>query len=373
MSIIFNSTSIKQMRLRNRFVRSATWDGMADKDGSCTSQFSDHMAKLAKGGVGLIITGHAFIDSDGQASPFQLGIHNDQVARGLKEATDAVHENNGKIILQIAHGGCQSLTKFTGKEPAGPSVIEFDGKPVCRAMKRAEISETVKAFGEAARRARQAGFDGVQIHGAHSYLLNQFLSPFYNKRTDEYGGSLENRARIILESFLAIRNSAGDDYPVLIKLNSEDFLENGFTVDEMIEVSRMLENEGIDAIELSGGAIQSDKNLRPVRPGNIDSEDKEVYYRSAAIRYKEKIKVPLMLVGGIRSFNVAEQLVNDGIADFISMSRPFIREPDLVNRWQKGDFTRSECRSDNTCYRPGIKGLGVSCLVREKEKKRVNI
>lgn len=261
------------------------------------------------------------------------------------------------------------MPKFTGTEPAGPSAIEIDGKVLCREMTIGEIKEAVTLFGEAALRAKKAGFDGIQIHGAHSYLLNQFLSPFYNKREDEYGGDLNNRSRIVRETYRTIRSAVGDEYPVLIKLNSDDFLENGFSTDEMIQLAGLLEKEGIDAIEMSGGAIQSDKYLRPVRPGVIDSEEKEVYYRDAAVRYKEKITVPLMLVGGIRSYNVAEQLVNEGTTDYISMSRPFIREPDLINRWKSHDFSKSECRSDNTCYRPGIKGKGIYCVVREKEER----
>lgn len=368
MSIMFETADIRNMTLKNRFVRSATWTGLAGKDGLSTPELSGFMAKLAKGGVGLIITEHAYIEPSGQASPYQLGIFSDNHIPGLREITNAVHNEGGRIVIQIAHGGCQAITKLTGTEPAGPSALEIDEKPFCREMTLNEIEGTVKSFGEAAARAKKAGFDGVQIHGAHSYLLNQFLSPYYNKREDEYGGSLSNRARIVLDSYRAIRNAVGNKFPVLIKLNSEDFLENGFTINEMIELSGMLEKEGIDAIEMSGGSIQSDRNCRPVRPGNPDSEAKEVYYLDAASRYKEKIRVPLMLVGGIRSFAAAEKLVNENITDYISMSRPFIREPGLVNRWKSGDHTKSECRMDNACYRPGLKGKGIYCVVREKEE-----
>ncbi len=368
MSILFENTLINSLTLKNRFVRSATWEGMALKDGSCTPKLTELMAKLARGGVGLIITGHAHIDPAGQASPLQTGIFDNSHIPGLKEVTDAVHKEGGKIVIQIAHAGCQAISKLTEVEPAGPSVVEVEGKPVCREMTVQEIKDIVTKFAEAADRAKKAGFDGIQIHGAHSYLLNQFLSPFYNKRTDEYGGSLENRARFAIESYRAIRNTVGSEFPVMIKLNSEDFLEGGFTKEEMLEVAEMLQQEGIDAIELSGGSIQSDKNHMPVRPGKLDSEDKEAYYRNAAKQYKEKISVPLILVGGIRSFTVAEQLINKGLTDYISLSRPFIREPDLINRWQSGDHSKSECRSDNACFRPGLKGEGIYCVVREKEE-----
>ncbi len=354
--------------MKNRFVRSATWEGMALQDGSCTTKLKELMAKLARGGVGLIITGHAHIDPAGQASPFQTGIFDDIHIEGLKEVTDAVHKEGGKIVIQIAHAGCQAISKLTGVEPSGPSVLEIDGNPVCREMTVQDINDTITNFAKAADRAKKAGFDGIQIHGAHSYLLNQFLSPFYNKRTDDYGGSIENRARFLMEAYRAIRSAIGNDFPLMIKLNSEDFLKGGFTVDEMIEVAEMLQKEGIDAIELSGGTIQSDRNHMPVRPGKLDSEEKEAYYRSAAARYKNKITVPLMLVGGVRSFTVSEQLVNDGVTDYISLSRPLIREPDLIKRWQSGDHSKSECRSDNACFRPGVKGEGIYCVIREKEE-----
>ncbi len=368
MSGLFEQTQINNMTLKNRFVRSATWEGMALKDGSCTPKLKELMAKLARGGVGLIITGHAHIDAAGQASPFQTGIFSDSHIPGLKEVTDAVHNEDGKIVIQIAHAGCQSIAKLTGVEPMGPSVLEIEGKSVCREMSIQEIKDTVTKFAEAAERAQKAGFDGIEIHGAHSYLLNQFLSPYYNKRTDEYGGSLENRSRFAIESYRAIRNTVGTEFPVIIKLNSEDFLDNGFALEEMIEVANMLQQEGIDAIELSGGAIQSDRNHMPVRPGKLDAEDKEAYYRNAAKQYKEKITTPLILVGGIRSFTVAEKLVNEGITDYISLSRPLIREPNLINRWQSGDHSKSECKSDNACFRPGLKGEGIYCVVREKEE-----
>ncbi len=259
--------------------------------------------------------------------------------------------------------------KLSGMEPVGPSVFEVNGNRLCREITLDEISETVRAFGEAADRAKKAGFDGVQIHAAHGYLFCEFLSPFYNKRTDEYGGSLENRTRIVLESYRAIRETVGSSFPVLIKINSEDFLENGLTVKETIEISGMLENEGIDAIEMSGGTIQSDKKLVPVRAG-IDSEEKEVFYREAATSFKKQINVPLILVGGVRSYNIAEQLIADGITDYISLSRPLIREPGLINRWKSGDHSKAECISCNACFRPAMKGEGIYCVVKKKEDEK---
>ena len=367
MSKLFETTNINGMNLQNRFVRSATWEGMANEDGSCNSKMVELMRNLAKGGVGLIITGHAHVLANGQASPFQTGIYKDDHIPNLRHITDAVHDEGGKVVLQIAHAGCQALQRFTKTEPIGPSVFENRGKAVCREITINEINKTIQAFGQAAARARIAGFDGIQIHGAHGYLFSQFLSPFYNKRTDEYGGSLENRARLLLEVYREIRKNVGDDYPVLLKVNSQDYVVNGLNIIDMVAVSDILQNEGIDAIELSGGTIHADRTHVPVRAGKLDSEDKEVYYHDAAKAYKEKINVPLMLVGGIRSFNVADKLVNDGTTDYVSLSRPLIREPDLINRWKSGNLSKATCISCNACFKPGVKGNGIYCVALEKE------
>ncbi len=369
MSKLFENSQLNTLLLENRFVRSATWEGMAGSDGSCTPLLVETIVNLAKGGVGLIISGHAYVQAVGQAGPYQLAINDDKHIPGLRRLTDAVHKEGGKIIVQLAHAGCQADTKLSGMEAVGPSVFEVNGNRLCSEMTLDEISETVRAFGEAAGRAKKAGFDGVQIHAAHGYLLCEVLSPFYNKRTDEYGGSLENRARIVLESYRAIRNTTGSAFPVLIKINSEDFLENGLTIIETIEISGMLKNEGINAIEMSGGTIQSDKKLVPVRAG-IDSEEKEVFYREAASRYKKQINVPLILVGGVRSYTIAEQLVANGITDYISLSRPLIREPGLINRWKSGDHSKAECISCNACFGPAMKGEGIYCVAKKKEEEK---
>jgi len=364
---LFENSQLKNIDLKNRFVRSATWEGLAADDGSCGDRLIEFMARLARGGVGLIITGHAYVRSDGKAGPGQLGIYKDEFITGLSKMTDAVHNEGSKIFLQLAHAGSQANAKLSEAEPAGPSVFESNGKPVGREMGKADIAELIGSFGKAASRAKEAGFDGVQIHAAHGYIFSQFLSPFYNKRTDEYGGSLENRARALLEVYRTVRNVVGNDFAVTVKLNSEDFLEGGFTKEEMLLLSSMLEKEGVDAIEMSGGTMHSGVKLVPVRAGRIDSEEREAYYRNTAEMFKERINVPLILVGGIRSYNVADELVNNGIADYISMSRPLICDPDIINRWQAGDHTRSWCRSDNLCFRPGYRGKGIYCVTREKE------
>ena len=234
-------------------------------------------------------------------------------------------------------------------------------------MSEADIGEIVQAFGDAARRAQEAGFDGIQIHSAHSYLFSQFLSPAFNKRTDEYGGPVENRARALLEVLGKMRVVVGDDFPILVKLNGEDFIEGGLTLEDSLKVGVMLQENGMDAIEVSGGTLISGKFI-PSRPG-IKTEEKEAYFRDAGKAFKEALIIPVILVGGNRSFPVAERLVEEGYADYISMSRPFIREPHLIKRWAAGDLRKAECLSDNQCFSPGMKGKGVYCVTAEKEKK----
>ena len=365
MAELFEHTSIGSMSLPNRFVRSATWEGLADKDGSVTGRLIEMMIELVKGEVGLIISSYASVSPEGQSSPGQLAVYDDRLLLGLRDMALAVHSAGGKMALQLVHGGCSSNPELSGLESVGPSVLS-----TCRQASREDISAIISAFARAAGRAKQAGFDAVQIHAAHGFLLNQFLSPAFNKRTDEYGGSLENRARLLLEVVKSIRKEVGHKYPVLVKLNSEDFLEGGLTRDEAIQVSGMLAKGSVDAIELSGGTVASPIDLMPPRPGGLPTPDKEVFYREAAKVYKQKISIPLILVGGIRSYEVAERLVRDGMTDYISLSRPLICEPGLVKRWREGDRRKSDCVSDNACFAPASDGIGVYCVTMAKKRSK---
>ena len=235
-------------------------------------------------------------------------------------------------------------------------------------MTSEDIDAVTQAFAAAAVRARTAGFDAVQIHAAHGYLLSQFLSPFFNKRNDEYGGSIENRARLAVEVLKAVRSAVGADFPLLIKLNAEDFLPGGLTLEDMIRTAVMLEGDGIDAIELSGGTFLSGKH-GPSRQGKPGPGEPEAYYEAAARLYKEKVRVPLVLVGGIRTFETAERLVTEGVCDYVALCRPLIREPGLVNRWKSGDTGPAACVSDNGCFQPGFQGKGVYCVVEARQQK----
>jgi 2,4-dienoyl-CoA reductase-like NADH-dependent reductase (Old Yellow Enzyme family) len=360
MSKLFETTTLKGLQLDNRFVRSATWLGMAGDDGSSTPRLIDSMAELAQGGVGLIVTGHAYVLKGGQAGPWQMACHDDRLLPGLTEMAKAVHEANGKIALQIAHAGILASSELSGEEPLGPSPMQTETGPVGRAMTVGEIERTADGFAAAACRAVQAGFDGVQIHAAHGFLLSQFLSPYFNRRADEYGGSVHNRARALLRVVGAIQDAVGDGYPVFVKMNSEDLLDGGLSVEDMVQVCTMLEQADVDAIELSGGTAlgvamnKLEISFCPVGNGRV-------YYREAAKKYKAEVSVPLMLVGGIQSLETADKLVADGVADYVALCRPLVREPDLVNRWRSGDRRKADCLRDNLCGWAGFEGNGVRC------------
>lgn len=234
-------------------------------------------------------------------------------------------------------------------------------------MSLKQIDEIVAAFGEGARRGRKWGFDAVQIHGAHGYLVNQFLSPLTNRRTDMYGGSLDNRSRFLFEVYQRIRDVVGSDYPVLIKLNASDNLEGGFGVDEALIVAQGLAQAGIDAIEISGGTPASGE-ASPVRT-KIDSPAKEAYHLELAKKIKRSVHCPVMVVGGIRSYEVAAGIVAEDGLDYVSMARPLICEPDLPARWRRGDRQVANCISCNGCFMPGLKEGGILCVGMKKDKR----
>lgn len=369
MADLFEKNVLTGIELENRFVRSATYEGLAEKNGAATDRMTELLIDLVSGGVGLLITGHAYISPEGQAGNLQLGIYCDELKESLSKMVASIHQAGGKIIAQISHSGCQAQPTVTNQDPIGPSAINRPNDVVCKEMTIEDIDRIILAFGKAGGRAKDCGFDGVQIHGAHGYLLSQFLSPFYNKRTDKYGGTVENRARIVVEVLKSIKSHTNADYPVHIKMNSEDFLDGGLTCDEMLEVAKILEKNGIGAIELSGGAIDSPPELSPVRPAKEQSKDWEVFYRQAAKRFKENLSVPLILVGGFRSFDIAKEVIESSTADYISMSRPLVREPGLVNRWKSGDTAMATCISCNGCFIPARKGKGIYCVVEKRKQK----
>ena len=235
-------------------------------------------------------------------------------------------------------------------------------------LTREDIREIVAAFGAGARRAKAWGFDGVQLHGAHGYLINQFLSPLTNRRNDEYGGSIENRSRFLIEVYREVRETVGEHYPVLIKLNAADNVDGGLEIDDAMHAAGELSRAGIDAIEVSTGTPASG-NKTPVRR-KINHPEKEAYNLGPALGIKKEVDCPVMVVGGFRSCEVIEKTLRDNDISYISMSRPFIREPGLVNRWLQGDRKPARCISCNGCFKPGLEEGGIYCVVEKKEREK---
>ena len=369
MATLFEETSINGMTMHNRVVRSATWEGMCEQDGRPTEKLANCYRDLAQGGVGLIITGLTFVRQEGKALPGKMGIHTDDFAGDYENLANAVHDVGGNMAVQLAHAGGKTSTKVAGRQPLAPSSIQdeqFTEMPA--ELTKGEISDIVTAFGEGARRAKAWGIDAVQMHGAHGYLINQFLSPHINRRDDEYGGSIENRSRFLLEVYQKVRDTVGADFPVLIKLSASDNLDGGLTIDDAVYAAKKLSDAGIDAIEVSSGTSASGKKI-PARV-KINKPEKEAYNLELALRIKEAVSCPIMVVGGFRSYEVAEKaLRNDGI-EFISMARPLIREPGLPNRWLKGDLSPAKCISCNSCYQPGMKEGGIYCVMEKKEREK---
>ncbi len=366
---IFESSEINGMELANRLVRSATWEGMCTDDGRPTDKLIDFYKALAAGGVGLIVTGYTFVRPEGKQMPGKMGLHTDDFAPDMKRMVDAVHAMSGKICVQLVHAGGQTSQKVAGRQPLAPSAVEaaqYQGVEP-EAMSKQDIAGVVAAFGQAAARAKDYGFDAVELHGAHGYLINQFLSPITNQRDDEYGGTLDNRARFMMEVYKSVRDAVGGAYPVMIKLTGADNLEGGLVVEDAVEAARRLDEAGIDAIEVSCGTSASGEE-GPVRT-KINKPEREAYILPLARRIKAAVSCPVMSVGGYRSFETVERAIRDEV-DYVSFSRPLIREPELPLRWQDGDRYAARCISCNKCFGPGIKEGGIYCVVEKKEQEQ---
>jgi 2,4-dienoyl-CoA reductase-like NADH-dependent reductase (Old Yellow Enzyme family) len=360
---LFESTSINGLVLKNRLVRSATWEAMATPEGAVTDRLVDFYSRLAAGGVGAIHTGYLYVRRDGQQLPFQTGADRDECIAGLARLAETVHQQGGKIVGQIVHCGGQADRRTNGgQQPVAPSDVASPGYPETpRALTEKEVEEMISLFVAAAGRVKAAGYDGVQIHGAHGYLVSEFLSPYRNRRTDRFGGPLENRARFALEVYKAIRAEVGPSFPVLIKLNAHDRFEGSTTERDAAYLASALAQAGIDAIEVSSG---TGHDVGTICGPDILSWKKEAYNLAVAKYIRSAApKVPLMLVGGLRSLEKMEYILNNEDADYFAISRPLIRQPDLPARWGSGDRSRATCISCNGCFGPALKGEGIRCVI----------
>lgn len=351
----FDLITIEGVNIRNRFVRSATWDSTATDDGEVTDASVKVIEDVARGGVGLIVTGYAYVSDHGKAAIRQLGISHRRHIEGMRRLVKAAHDHGAKIAAQIAHAGVNLvLLGRTDRIALAPSKTEAYGSSH-RAMASAEVEDIVRDFGAAAERAAEAGVDAVQLHGAHGYLMSQFLSPLTNRRTDKWGGSPEARRRFHVEVMRSVRQAVGENYPIWMKMGLQDDVDDGLQLSEGLAALRILNAEGLSAVEIS--AEIGTRSARVHRP----EDEEHPYFREHSAEAKRVVDIPVMLVGGIRSLAMAEDILRSDDADMISMARPLIREPGLIARWQRGDTAPAKCISCNKCFGFGVRGEALEC------------
>ncbi len=379
MSTLFTPITINGLQLKNRLVRSATHEGMADERGMPSQQLFNLYEKLARGGAGLIVTGYASVSPDGRSDAYRmLGIDTDDHIPSYRALTDHVHKHGAKIAMQIAHAGRQTAENVIGTRPIAPSpVMNISTHETPREMTEADINRIIDAFARAASRVRQSGFDALQLHAAHGYLLSSFLCPHTNRRKDRWGGSVKNRLRIIKEIYSRCRAEIGEGFPLLIKMNAYDTMRRGLKLEEGVATARMMAEMGFDGIEVSCGI--ADDGFSSVRgdfsPDIIIDDlgmlhDKPVqrfifrtfgklivsprpftpnYNRDAARAIRQAVDVPVFCVGGVTDPSDMEEILSAGDADCISLCRPLILNPSWPNHIKNGSIDPSPCIRCNHC------------------------
>jgi len=354
MSILFTPGKIGTLEISNRMMRSATAERMADPAGFPRQQYFDLYRELAAGGVGLIVTGHMYVHPTGKCHPEMTGIYTDNQMPGLAKLAEVIHSEGGKVMVQINHGGMQCARDAVNGTIA-PSAItqEFLPQPA-REMTVDEIEMLIDAYAQAARRVKQSGFDGVQLHGAHGYLINQFLSPFVNKRSDDWGGDFERRTCFLRRVCQSVRHQVGPTYPVMIKFGMQDGIEGGLSMAEGARVISLMADMDLDGIEISGG-VKSNSSKKGIR-----RPEEEAFFLPLVQKARTVTSLPIAIVGGLRSRAVMEDCLTSGDADFVSLCRPLISEPDFPNLLRAEEKAVSRCISSNNCWADQA-GVGIAC------------
>ena len=342
-----NGTTIK-----NRFFKSAMSEGMGTKNFQPKKNIATLYKRWAEGGTGLIITGNIMVDPKGTAEPGNIVFDKNSNMEILKEWAKQGQQHGAKVMVQLNHPGKQA-PKTVSKQTVAPSAVPLGNGlnklfSTPRALTTSEVEELVQKFVTSAKVAKEAGFSGVQIHAAHGYLISQFLSPHDNRRTDKYGGSLENRMRFLKEIYLGMREELGKDFTIGIKINSTDFKEDGLTEEDSLKTIIELANLGLDFVEISGGTYE-----RPAMMGATSKSTNQVFFAEYSKKLKQKIKIPVVVTGGIRSINAMNTLLNDNTTDFIGIARPLTIDPNIPNKIKQGTYTIVETTRVST----GVKKL----------------
>ena len=366
MKSLFEESHIGSMRLKNRFIRSATWENMTTEQGHMTERLYEIYEQLAQGELGMLITGYANIVPEEQPNPGMMGIYEDSFIEEYKQLTERVHAHDTRIVMQLAYGGTKTTHNLGERVIYAPSeVAERGTKTLGKAMNKQEIDYIVNAFAQAALRAKQAGFDGVEIHAAHTYLINQFLSPYYNQRDDEYGGSLENRMRFLLEIYQQTRQLVGDSYPILVKLTASEFFSGGVSFDETRTICQKLAEIGVDGVEISGNV--HGKAITMVGEEHDGHRIREQgYFAEYGKVISEELSIPVITVGGLSDINTIEEIAANSNIGYFALSRPLLAEPHLVKRWQAGQREPSICGHCSKCRTR----RGNFCVVHQRPERR---
>lgn len=362
---LWSPIKINSLEIPNRFMHSAAGEAYSEVSGAPTTRYLDRYRTLGRGGaIGLVLTGHTFVHMDAKVHEHMAGIQDDAFIPMYKKVVNAAKKDGSTFFLQLAHAGLLAHKRFSGSIPAGPGTLNLPDAEETRAMTLEDIERIPVYFAQGARRAREAGFDGVQLHAAHGYLLCEFLSPYFNQRTDQYGGSPENRARLAVEVVRAIRKEVGDDYPVMFKMNALDLLPGGISMEDSLAQAKMIRDAGVDCFEISAGygySFSKDGNKGPMRLVNPKTFQGALYNAEYSSLFRKELGVPVIAVGGIRTFEHAQEALDKEYGDIVSLCRPLIREPDLVLRWKNGVYDASTCLSCNKCCYAVRSPLGLHC------------
>ncbi len=386
MSKVFEPIELAGITFPNRIIRSATYEGMSDENGNPTEILLKKYTALAKGGVGGIITGFIGVHQQGKSGNFMSMINESEHIGAHSKLTSAIHKFGTPVIAQLNHCGGQTKEKLTGMEVIAPSKIA-DYK--ARMMTEDEITDVIHSFVQGIKNAKDSGYDGVQLHMAHGYLLSEFVSPRMNRRSDRWGGSTENRFRIVKEIIALARKEVGN-YPIIVKMNGYETLKEGMTIEESVKIAKLLEQVGCNGIEVSNGTTKAgmatmrgqvpwkliiaqnkkldrmprflknlmgaviEKSVPQPQPGSL-------YNLDAAMAIKEAVNIPVIVVGGITNLEQIDDIINNNKCDAVSLSRPFILEPDIVGKFKTGKQTRAKCIQCNFCI-IGLESGSLRCF-----------
>jgi 2,4-dienoyl-CoA reductase-like NADH-dependent reductase (Old Yellow Enzyme family)/thioredoxin reductase len=365
--LLFSPLTIKNVTLKNRVVMPPMGTEFATSFGAVTQRLIAYQKERAAGGVGLNIVEHTVVESRGKLSPHMFGIYDDAHIAGLKSLVETVHDEGGKIGIQLGHGGRRATSSINGCRPIAPSAIpELEGE-VPHEMTRSQIDYIQDCWRKAARRAKQAGFDVVEIHMAHGYLIHQFLSPLTNKRTDRYGGNLENRSRFALEILSRVREEVGEEYPIFCRIIADEFVEGGYSIVDAKRFAQLLERGGADVIDVSMGVPESaERTIPPMffdHGCNVDLT-KEI---------KQQVNIPVICVGRIIHLEEAETVLQQKAADLVAMGRAHIADPRLVQKELAGGNSRPCIGCNQGCIDRLYQGVAISCLVNARVGKEYQI